>query len=109
MKMIQRFVIPWVGDERVADHFALLVKGGVRLDYVPLPPHVKGSIEFDDLKPETESKASRLDGGVSTKKWQVRFAPLLMLAASLVLFGTASFTHFSPFMAYAGDTPQSSH
>ena len=104
MKMIQRFVIPWVGDQRVADHFALLVKGGVKLDYVPLPPHVKGSIEFEDLRTETEGKALLQDKvtRVRTKKWRVSLAPLALVAASMVFLGT--FARFLPFTAYAADT-----
>ncbi|KAH8704707.1 FAD binding domain-containing protein [Talaromyces proteolyticus] len=48
MKFVQRFVIPWVGDERVADHFADLVKGGIKLDYVPLPNQPLGTVAWDD-------------------------------------------------------------
>lgn len=52
MKFIQRWIIPLVGDGKVADHFAELVKGGHRLDFVPVPPHREGWIPFNDEKEE---------------------------------------------------------
>ncbi|KAI9785106.1 MAG: hypothetical protein M1816_000517 [Peltula sp. TS41687] len=53
MKMIQRFGIPWVGDDRVADHFAKIVQAGVKLDFVPVPDHAKGTWEWDDERAAT--------------------------------------------------------
>lgn len=37
-----------MGDDRVADHFAGLVKGGVKLDFVPLHNPPVGTVPWDD-------------------------------------------------------------
>lgn len=50
MKFIQRWIIPLVGDGKVADHFAVLVRSGHKLDFVPVPPHIEGTVPFDDEK-----------------------------------------------------------
>lgn len=55
MKFIQRYIVPLVGDDRVADHFADLVKGGVKLDYVPLHNPPPGTVEWDDELPQKGS------------------------------------------------------
>jgi hypothetical protein len=51
MKFIQRYIVPLMGDDRVADHFADLVKGGVKLDYVPLQNPPSGTVPWDDELP----------------------------------------------------------
>lgn len=94
MKMLQTYVIPWVGDKRAADYFALLVKGGVKLDYVPLPPHVKGSVEFDDLDTKPETKSSLPGKGLQMMRWMFMLRPLLLLAASAVFVGSFVFRSF---------------
>lgn len=53
MKFIQSWVIPWVGDGQVVDHFSELVRAGHRLDFVPVPSHKEGYVPFnDELKDE---------------------------------------------------------
>jgi hypothetical protein len=50
MRFIARYLAPWLGDEFVADHTATMVKGGAKLDYIPVPEHIHGSCAFDDEK-----------------------------------------------------------
>lgn len=46
LKAVARYVFPWVSDARVADLFAGAVRGGVALDYVPLPVGA-GTVPWD--------------------------------------------------------------
>ena len=91
MTMIQRFVIPWVGDDRVADYFATLVKGGVRLDYVPLPPHIKGTVEFDDFSPNKPKSSLQVLAETSFvgSKRQSRISAMALALLSCIVVGTS--------------------
>lgn len=48
MRFIARYVVPWLGDELVADHTSTIVKGGVKLDYLPVPERPRGTCAWDD-------------------------------------------------------------
>lgn len=96
MKLTQRYVIPWVGDERVADHFAGIVKGGVKLDFVPTPDHRPGSWEWDDER--VAAKNNPL--GVILTELRKRKHELVRTQSMMLLFLGCAFlgacSYFSP-------------
>ncbi|KAK2749197.1 putative secondary metabolism biosynthetic enzyme [Myotisia sp. PD_48] len=48
LKFVMRYIVPLVGDNRVADQFAKVIKGAVKLDYVPLGNVPRGSVKWED-------------------------------------------------------------
>lgn len=70
MHFISRVVVPLLGDERVADQTAKLVKGGVRLDYLPVPEHPSGSCAWDDEVMEAEGDGGKPGAVGSVALWQ---------------------------------------
>lgn len=89
MKLIQRYVIPWIGDARVADHFAEIVKGGIKLDFVPLPDHRTGTWEWDD-----ERLAEKSDMVVAEKKGFRQMPSILLLFVGCALL--SAYSYFAP-------------
>ena len=57
---IANYLAPWLGDERVADYTAMLVKGGVELDYLPVPDHPQGTCAWDNKRSAQKSWLSSM-------------------------------------------------
>lgn len=51
MKFIARYIAPWLGDERLADFCATIVKSGNKLDFLPVPEHPAGTYTWDHDNP----------------------------------------------------------
>lgn len=84
MRMAQRYALPWVGDARAADHFADIVKAGVKLDFVPTPEHRIGTCAWDDEIPERKISSTAGDGKMGL--WQMLLQMPLQLSSVMTVF-----------------------
>ena len=54
LRLVSQYMAPLLGDEPVANYTATMVKGAVKLDYLPVPDlpdhHTPATWQFDDEK-----------------------------------------------------------